>query len=129
VSFTCSLNEYFAKGISAVFPDRVGRVVLDGVVDPEIWANRPAHEVCIHVLPCTRVSTNSGSKLWNRTINAVDAAMTGFVTACAAAGPDGCVLASKNDTPNSVQTTVLQIIDVRFIIRWQSEGLDSMLAS
>lgn len=28
-----------------VFPDRVGRVVLDGVVDPYYWANRPAHEV------------------------------------------------------------------------------------
>jgi pimeloyl-ACP methyl ester carboxylesterase len=28
-----------------VFPDRVGRVVLDGVVDPEDWANRPAHKV------------------------------------------------------------------------------------
>lgn len=31
----------------SVFPDRVGRVVLDGVVDPYYWANRPAHEVCL----------------------------------------------------------------------------------
>jgi hypothetical protein len=28
-----------------VFPDRVGHVIIDGVVDPVLWANRPAHEV------------------------------------------------------------------------------------
>jgi hypothetical protein len=28
-----------------VFPERVGRVVLDGVVDPERWANQPSYQV------------------------------------------------------------------------------------
>lgn len=37
--------------VSAVFPDRVGRVVLDGVVDPYYWANRPAYEVCLSMDP------------------------------------------------------------------------------
>ncbi|KAG8717822.1 hypothetical protein FRC08_006551 [Ceratobasidium sp. 394] len=64
LSYGTIIGVYFVN----MFPDRVGRVVLDGVVDPEIWANRPAHE------------------LWNRTINSVDAAFDGFVAACAAAG-------------------------------------------
>lgn len=52
-----SLIECTSNNHILVFPDRVGRVVLDGVVDPEIWANRPAHEVR-SIYRCVRISSN-----------------------------------------------------------------------
>ncbi|KAG8736013.1 hypothetical protein FRC10_009886 [Ceratobasidium sp. 414] len=103
----------FNGNVIVVFPDRVGRVVLDGVVDPEIWANRPAHE---------------DEQLWNRTINSVDAAFNGFVAACAAAGPGGCVMASKNSSADSVKQTVLQLIDRAYDFR-KTVGPDAELNS
>ncbi|KAG8721741.1 hypothetical protein FRC08_010622 [Ceratobasidium sp. 394] len=106
LSYGTIIGVYFAN----MFPDRVGRVVLDGVVDPEIWANRPAHE------------------LWNRTINSVDAAFDGFVAACAAAGPSGCAIASKNSSADSVKQTVLQLIDRAYDLR-KSVGPDAELYS
>ncbi|QRV78194.1 Abhydrolase domain-containing protein [Ceratobasidium sp. AG-Ba] len=88
-SYGTVIGIYFVN----MFPDRVGRVVLDGVVDPEIWANRPAHE------------------LWNRTIDSADQTFEGFVSACAAAGPSSCAIAPKNPTPASVKQIILQLID------------------
>ncbi|KAG8711023.1 hypothetical protein FRC09_020817 [Ceratobasidium sp. 395] len=94
-SYGTVIGVYFAN----MFPDRVGRVVLDGVVDPEIWANRPAHE------------------LWNRTMDSVDKAFDGFVAACAAAGPNGCAMAPKNSAPESVKQNVLGLIDRAYEFR------------
>ncbi|KAF8703119.1 MEROPS serine peptidase family S33, partial [Rhizoctonia solani] len=79
-----------------MFPDRVGRVVLDGVVDPVYWANRPAHE------------------MWGIMTESTDEALTGFVTGCAAAGPSGCALATKDSTPESLRALMYGLIDAAY---------------
>ncbi|KAG8720235.1 hypothetical protein FRC09_009872 [Ceratobasidium sp. 395] len=76
-----------------MFPNRVGRVVLDGVVDPVVWSTRPGHEI------------------WNITVESVDEAFTGFVTACAAAGPAGCAIASPGSSADSIRDGVHQLMD------------------
>ncbi|KAM5533232.1 hypothetical protein V8D89_013097 [Ganoderma adspersum] len=68
-----------------MFPDRVGRVILDGVLD------------------ATRVASAQSYQLWSDQLGAVEDAYTGFATACALAGPDGCKLApSANSTTQDV---------------------------
>ncbi|KAG8725889.1 hypothetical protein FRC12_023912 [Ceratobasidium sp. 428] len=77
-----------------VFPDRVGKVVLDGVVDPVYWANRPAHEI------------------WAVSAESTDEALAGFVTACAKAGPGKRKFASKGSTAESLTEKIRTLLDV-----------------
>ncbi|GAB1525263.1 hypothetical protein RhiTH_008421 [Rhizoctonia solani] len=92
LSYGTVVGIYFVN----MFPDRVGHVSLDGVVDPEYWANRPAHE------------------MWRLKTESTDEALTGFVTACAAAGPSGCALATKDSTPDSLRQYAREIIDAAY---------------
>ncbi|CAE6465220.1 unnamed protein product [Rhizoctonia solani] len=92
LSYGTVIGIYFVN----MFPDRVGRVVLDGVVDPEYWANRPAHE------------------MWRIKPESTDEAFTGFASACAAAGPSGCALAAKGATPDSIRQLVRNMIDAAY---------------
>ncbi|CAE7050036.1 unnamed protein product [Rhizoctonia solani] len=92
LSYGTVIGIYFVN----MFPDRVGRVVLDGVVDPEYWANRPAHE------------------MWWIKPESTDEALTGFVEACAAAGPSGCALATKGATSDSIRQLLRNLIDAAY---------------
>ncbi|KAG9118282.1 hypothetical protein FRC07_007277 [Ceratobasidium sp. 392] len=76
-----------------MFPERVGRVVIDGVIDPVYWANLPAH------------------KFWAVSVESTDDTFTGFVQACAAAGPGSCVFATKNSTAESLRSEILELIN------------------
>ncbi|QRV81714.1 Abhydrolase domain-containing protein [Ceratobasidium sp. AG-Ba] len=66
-----------------MFPDRVGRVIIDGVVDP----------------------------FWAVSIESTDEAYNGFLQACIAAGPGSCALATKNSTVESLRTEIMGIIN------------------
>ncbi|CEL63020.1 Carboxylesterase B OS=Mycobacterium tuberculosis GN=caeB PE=3 SV=1 [Rhizoctonia solani AG-1 IB] len=92
MSYGTMVGIYFVN----MFPDRVGRVVLDGVLDPEYWANRPAHQ------------------MWEVKTVSTDEALIGFATACAAAGPSGCALASKGSTTENVLQSVRDLIDAAY---------------
>ncbi|CAE6452473.1 unnamed protein product [Rhizoctonia solani] len=92
LSYGTMIGIYFVN----MFPDRVGRVVLDGVLDPEYYANRPAHE------------------MWSIKPESTDEAFTGFVTACAAAGPSGCALATQNSTADSIRKQLSDVIDAAY---------------
>lgn len=61
-----------------VFPDRVGRVILDGVMDPSYYSQgRP----------------DMG---WASDVESTDEAFQGFVNACETAGPEDCTVADKS---------------------------------
>ncbi|CAE6451043.1 unnamed protein product [Rhizoctonia solani] len=79
-----------------MFPDRVGRIVIDGVVDPVNWANRPAHE---HM----EVSLESS-----------DEAFDGFAAACAQAGPSKCAIAAQNSTTASISQWTRDLINAAY---------------
>ncbi|KEP46989.1 putative hydrolase [Rhizoctonia solani 123E] len=89
LSYGTVIGIYFVN----MFPERVGRVVLDGVVDPERWANKPSYQK------------------WDVKPESTDEAFTGFVTACAAAGPAGCAIATKDSNPETIRKYVSDLID------------------
>ncbi|KAF8604272.1 alpha/beta-hydrolase [Ceratobasidium sp. AG-I] len=95
LSYGTIIGIYFVN----MFPDRVGRVVIDGVLDPYYYANRPAHE------------------MWGIKPESTDEAFTGFVTACAAAGPTGCAIATKDSTPDSLRQWTRDVLNAAYDYR------------
>ena len=74
--------------IPLVFPDRIGRVILDGVQDPVVHASMPSH------------------LSWAHLTESIDETFQGFAHGCALAGPWGCPLATKTSTgPNIIEWT------------------------
>ncbi|CAE6477527.1 unnamed protein product [Rhizoctonia solani] len=79
VSYGTVIGSYFIN----MFPKRVGRVVLDGVVDP----------------------------LWEISLESADEAFEGFCSACAIAGPSRCAIAKQNSTTTSIRQWTRELLD------------------
>ncbi|KDN48830.1 hypothetical protein RSAG8_02817, partial [Rhizoctonia solani AG-8 WAC10335] len=89
LSYGTVVGIYFVN----MFPERVGRVVLDGVVDPERWANNPSYQK------------------WAVKPGSTGETFHGFLTACAAAGPSRCDIANKDSNPETIRTYVYDLIN------------------
>ncbi|KAG8766126.1 hypothetical protein FRC12_007074 [Ceratobasidium sp. 428] len=74
-----------------MFKERVGRIVLDGVVDPKFYANEPAH------------------KTWAMSIGSSDQVLSGFLDMCSKAGP-ACAFASSGSTRWSLERKINDLI-------------------
>ncbi|KZS87452.1 alpha/beta-hydrolase [Sistotremastrum niveocremeum HHB9708] len=62
-----------------MFPDRIGRVAIDGIANPVSWAGDPSY-------------------LWARDwLSSTEDTYQWFLSACAKAGPAGCALAKSDD--------------------------------
>ncbi|KAG8693513.1 hypothetical protein FRC09_010457, partial [Ceratobasidium sp. 395] len=73
-----------------MFPRRVGKVILDGVVDPLLWATVPAYQ-------------------WGKwDLADAESAYTHFLDACASARSERCALCLNQDTNSS---TIRQRVD------------------
>ncbi|QRW02523.1 Abhydrolase domain-containing protein [Ceratobasidium sp. AG-Ba] len=92
VSYGTILGSYFVN----MFPNRVGRVILDGVVDPWVWATENA----LNTAPLALSST--------------DAAFDGFAKLCAEAGPSKCAIAQYGSTVDSIRSWVFNLIEMAF---------------
>ncbi|KAG9122928.1 hypothetical protein FRC07_000493 [Ceratobasidium sp. 392] len=75
-----------------MFNNRVGRVVLDGVVDPVYYANKPPH------------------KTWFIDAESSEATLSGFLSECAKAGPDKCAFASAGSTAKSLRKKIINLV-------------------
>ncbi|KAL1721578.1 TAP-like protein-domain-containing protein [Schizophyllum commune] len=79
-----ALADYLDPGVQEinywVFPERVGHVVLDGCMNPELYWTEPS----IHYYPNNMLNT--------------DETFAGFADACAQAGKDGCSLVPNDNT-------------------------------
>ncbi|KAH7339936.1 TAP-like protein-domain-containing protein [Rhizoctonia solani] len=95
VSYGTVIGMYFVN----MFPDRVGRVVIDGVINPTNWANRPAYEY-------TGVALQS-----------IDETFDGFAAACAKAGPSRCAIADQNSTEASIRQWTRNLINAAYDYR------------
>ncbi|KZT53796.1 alpha/beta-hydrolase [Calocera cornea HHB12733] len=74
-SYGTIVGSYFVN----MFPHRVGRVAIDGVVDPVLWS---------HSHPVT----------WGKDdFVSVEGVFTGFLDACTQAGPDRCTIAPSSN--------------------------------
>ncbi|KAF8598570.1 hypothetical protein BDV93DRAFT_609757 [Ceratobasidium sp. AG-I] len=88
VSYGTILGSFFVN----MFPKRVGRVIIDGVVDPWLWATRPFLEIG-HV-----------------SLNSTDAVFDAFALNCANAGPSKCAIAQDGSTVDSIRKWTFDLI-------------------
>uniref|UniRef100_D8QKA5 Peptidase S33 tripeptidyl aminopeptidase-like C-terminal domain-containing protein n=1 Tax=Schizophyllum commune (strain H4-8 / FGSC 9210) TaxID=578458 RepID=D8QKA5_SCHCM len=102
-----------------MFPDRVGHVVLDGCMNPLLYANKPTTEY----FPNDVVDANE--------------AFEGSTTACALAGPGSCALArnatnsGKNETDSSekIKERVQGMLDLAHTLAASGADLSSTMTS
>ncbi|KAF8598572.1 hypothetical protein BDV93DRAFT_561172, partial [Ceratobasidium sp. AG-I] len=88
ISYGTVVGSFFVN----MFPKRVGRVIIDGVVDPWLWATRPFLEI-------GPVSLNS-----------TDAVFDAFALNCANAGPSKCAIAQDGSTVDSIRKWTFDLI-------------------
>ncbi|KAI0769285.1 alpha/beta-hydrolase [Trametes elegans] len=87
-SYGTILGEWFIN----MFPERVGRILLDGVVDP------------------IAINTKESTSVFADELQDANKAYQGLVTACALAGPQGCALASAGQSSADVDQTVRALL-------------------
>lgn len=92
ISYGTVLGNYFVN----MFPDRVGRVVIDGVVNTDLWAARPPLE------------------LGYETFNSTDATFDAFASSCLNAGSSKCAIADKGSSANEIYEWVLDLIGLAY---------------
>ncbi|KAG8998126.1 hypothetical protein FRB94_007181 [Tulasnella sp. JGI-2019a] len=102
-SYGTILGAYFIN----LFPERVGRVVVDGVVNVTMSSSLKAYE------------------FFASSISDGDKALQGFLTQCAEAGPSGCALASSNSTQASLNAWVDQLINDAYNFAPLGSGITS----
>ncbi|CAI6039277.1 unnamed protein product [Clonostachys chloroleuca] len=94
-SYGTALGATFAT----LHPDRVGRMILDGVEDPENYYNG----------------------LWSNNLLTADAGVDNFVTSCFAAGPEACVMyESSTDQIHSRLSSVIANLKEKPVPVWNS---------
>ncbi|KDQ17322.1 hypothetical protein BOTBODRAFT_30140 [Botryobasidium botryosum FD-172 SS1] len=92
ISYGTIVGSYFVN----MFPDRVGKVVIDGVVDPIYWADLPSY------------------KLWGDSLTSTEDTFAGFTQACVMARYPSCALgniAGPHTSPGDIATWVHQLLD------------------
>ncbi|KAI0369593.1 alpha/beta-hydrolase [Pilatotrama ljubarskyi] len=88
ISYGTVLGSWFIN----MFPERVGRVILDGVINPLL------------------VATEETSVFWPQILADSDKVYQGFVTGCALAGPSGCAIAQANQSAADVDATIQALL-------------------
>ncbi|GJJ10317.1 hypothetical protein Clacol_004543 [Clathrus columnatus] len=103
-SYGTVIGNYFAN----MFPERVGRVVIDGVVDPVGWATKPS--IAEHTIAAT--------------LNDAEDTLLGFAETCVQAGPANCSLARANSTGPEIFSELETLIDTAYNLTKQ--GLNNV---
>ncbi|KAH8923445.1 hypothetical protein BT69DRAFT_159775 [Atractiella rhizophila] len=88
-SYGSILGQYLVN----MLPDRLGRVVIDGIADAEAWANLPPH-------------------LWYRNwLSSTEGAYQTFLDACVKYGPERCALAGEpyGSSPASIRARIDEV--------------------
>ncbi|KAG8722899.1 hypothetical protein FRC09_005503 [Ceratobasidium sp. 395] len=91
-SYGTLLGNYFVN----MFPDRVGRVILDGVLNPWVWSTKPPLDTLEIILTDTQ-------KVFD-----------GFASACADAGPSRCAIAQNGSTSESISNWTLELLRLAY---------------
>ncbi|KAL1733011.1 Alpha/Beta hydrolase protein [Schizophyllum commune] len=95
-----------------MFPDRVGHVVLDGCMNPLLYANKPTTEY------------------YPNDVVDADEAFAGFATACALAGPGSCSLAKNGtDASEDIKERVKGMLDLAHTLAASGADLSSTMTS
>ncbi|KIJ31181.1 hypothetical protein M422DRAFT_267131 [Sphaerobolus stellatus SS14] len=90
-------NFSFTKWKSTtVFPNRVGRIVIDGIVDAIKWATEPTF------------------KLLPAFFKDAEATLAGFTSLCVQAGPSNCSFATEGSTGTSLIQEITDLIKIAY---------------
>ncbi|KAI0830715.1 TAP-like protein-domain-containing protein [Trametes gibbosa] len=100
LSYGTLLGSWFIN----MFPDRVGHVILDGVVDPVGFA------------------TEEAALAWSTQLVDDDYAYEGFFTGCALAGPEHCSIASAGQTPSEVNGNIQALLQAAHDATFRGSG-------
>ncbi|KAG8681612.1 hypothetical protein FRC11_000899, partial [Ceratobasidium sp. 423] len=92
ISYGTILGNFFVN----MFPERVGRVAIDGVVNPWDWA------------------TKQPLQLGYDSFTSTDANFNEFASHCAAAGPSKCAIAQEGSTVDSIRDWVFDLIALAY---------------
>ncbi|KAI0709137.1 hypothetical protein C8Q76DRAFT_799168 [Earliella scabrosa] len=93
ISYGTLLGSWFIN----MFPERVGRVVVDGVIDPIFYATQ-------------ELSPNWAAHSYV----SADDVYKGFITACALSGPAGCAIAAEGDGPLDIDVKIKALIQAAY---------------
>ncbi|KAH9886641.1 alpha/beta-hydrolase [Cubamyces lactineus] len=88
LSYGTILGAWFVN----MFPERVGRVILDGVVDP------------------TFLATEETTAFFPKQLVDADKVYDALITACALSGPAGCAATAEGQTPADVNANVQALL-------------------
>ncbi|CAE6357579.1 unnamed protein product [Rhizoctonia solani] len=91
-SYGTIIGNYFVN----MFPDRVGRVIIDGIINPWEWATKPPLQIVYNAVTFS------------------DANFNAFASTCAAAGPSKCAIAQQGSTTDSIREWVFNLIAVAY---------------
>ncbi|CAE6402210.1 unnamed protein product [Rhizoctonia solani] len=91
-SYGTIIGNYFVN----MFPDRVGRVIIDGIINPWDWA------------------TKEPLKIVYDSTNFSDASFNAFASSCAAADPSKCAIAYEGSTLESIRKWVFSLIALAY---------------
>lgn len=117
-----------AKPPLTVFPHRVGKVIIDGVLNPKYWAVYPRYLL----LPCEPHFTSCPFVLIPISFRPdafqkADSVYAKFLESCAAA-PGACALASTNSTSASIDAYIQGLLDDAFK-NWNASNPNSIRSS
>lgn len=97
-----------------IFSQRVGRIVLDGVLNPIFLATEETTAVCTDLDPSSTSDAcdllNVFFQFWPKQLMDADRVYNAYVTACALAGPDGCSIATQGQTPVEVDADIQALL-------------------
>ncbi|RPD63505.1 alpha/beta-hydrolase [Lentinus tigrinus ALCF2SS1-6] len=79
-----------------MFPERVGRVVIDGVIDPLVFA------------------TQEPALSFRSQLISADTIYKALITGCALSGPSGCAAASEGDGPLDIDAKVQALLKIAY---------------
>ncbi|KAH7335773.1 TAP-like protein-domain-containing protein [Rhizoctonia solani] len=92
ISYGTILGSYFVN----MFPKRVGRVIIDGVVSPWDWATKQPLQIAYD------------------SMNSTDATFDAFASSCVTAGPSKCAIAQQGSTVDSIRDWVFNLIALAY---------------
>lgn len=88
-----------------MFPNNVGRFIIDGVFNAHDWYSGDVTPLCLKVLPSDPVCSGN----WTSALTSTDDALSAYYDACVAAGPSLCAI-WENGT-DLVRTRVDRLFD------------------
>ncbi|RPD63522.1 alpha/beta-hydrolase [Lentinus tigrinus ALCF2SS1-6] len=111
ISYGTLIGSWFVN----MFPERVGRVILDGVIDPVVFATQEealVRHFSILVLGSivSLILAGIATQAFPGSLISTDTIYKALITGCALTGPSGCAIASEGDGPLDIDAKIQALL-------------------